>query len=163
MKHQIAEGLKRTAVICLLKCGDQLLLLKRKNEPNKGLYTPVGGKLDPFETPEAAAVREIREETGIVVDEVAYCGMLIETSPTKYNWTSFVYLSEIDYCEPPTCNEGELSWIAQDKLDTIETPETDLYIYHAILKHTKFNLFAEYNQDLKMISLYEALENKVLM
>ena len=162
MKYQIAEGLKKTAVICLLKCGDQLLLLKRKNEPNKGLYTPVGGKLDPFEAPEAAAVREIKEETGISVDEVSYCGILVETSPTKYNWTSFVYLSEIEYCEPPACNEGDLKWIAQDNLDAIKTPETDFYIYHAIFNNTNFNLFANYNQDLNIISLYDALENKVL-
>ena len=35
--------------MCILQQGDQFLLLKRGKEPNKGMYVPVGGKLEPFE------------------------------------------------------------------------------------------------------------------
>lgn len=107
----IPLGLKKTAVLCVLKHGDQLLLLKRLKEPNKDMYTPVGGKLDPFESPLDAAIRETREETGIEVDRFKYCGVLVETSPSAYNWTSFVYLAEIDWQPAPPCNEGDLKWI----------------------------------------------------
>ena len=79
---QIQEGLKRTAVLCVLRNGNDFLLLKRFKEPNKNMYTPVGGKLDPFETPKNAALRETREETGIIVPDMRFCGVVTETSPT---------------------------------------------------------------------------------
>ena len=44
------------------------MLLKRFKTPNKGLYTPVGGKLEPHESPLNAAIRETFEETGINVE-----------------------------------------------------------------------------------------------
>jgi len=71
----IPEGLKKTAVLCVLKHGENFLLLKRLKEPNKDSYTPVGGKLDPFESPIKAAIRETWEETGLTVtasNTVAY-------------------------------------------------------------------------------------------
>ena len=49
------EGLKKVAVICILKHQDKFLLLERLKEPNKDLFTPLGGKIDPFETPLDAA------------------------------------------------------------------------------------------------------------
>ena len=58
-------GLKRNAVLCLLTHRGDDLMLHRAREPNRGLWVPVGGKLDPFESPRAAAIRELREETGI--------------------------------------------------------------------------------------------------
>jgi 8-oxo-dGTP diphosphatase len=41
-------GLKRVATLCILRNKDKFLLLKRLKEPNKDMYVPVGGKLDPF-------------------------------------------------------------------------------------------------------------------
>jgi dATP pyrophosphohydrolase len=59
------EGHKKVAVFCILQCEDQFLLLERKKEPNQGKLVPVGGKLDPYETPLSAVIRETKEETGI--------------------------------------------------------------------------------------------------
>ena len=39
-------GLKRATVMVVLRSGDQFMLLKRAKEPNKGLYVPVGGKIE---------------------------------------------------------------------------------------------------------------------
>jgi 8-oxo-dGTP diphosphatase len=44
---------------------DRLLLIKRKNPPFKDKYALPGGFVDVGETVEAAALRELREETGI--------------------------------------------------------------------------------------------------
>ena len=44
---------------------DKILFCKRKKNPHKGLYHFVGGKLESEETSEAAAYRELQEETGI--------------------------------------------------------------------------------------------------
>jgi len=44
-----------------------ILLVKRGSEPNRGRWSVPGGALEAGETVEAAAVREVREETGLEV------------------------------------------------------------------------------------------------
>lgn len=157
--NQIPEGLKRAATLCILKNKDSFLLLKRLKEPNKDSFTPVGGKLDPFESPLKAAIRETFEETGIKVETMKYCGILTESSPTKYNWINFVYIAEIDFIEPPFCNEGTLMWIPFDELLNVPTPKTDWFIYKYVLDGKPFSLNAEYDENLNLLSMIEEIEN----
>lgn len=44
---------------------DRVLLIQRARAPYLGLWTLPGGRLEPGETPEEAAVREVREEVGL--------------------------------------------------------------------------------------------------
>lgn len=160
--HQIPKGLKKAATLCILRNKQHFLLLKRRKEPNKDLFTPVGGKLDPFESPLQCAIRETYEETGTKVDRMKYCGILTETSPTEYNWTGYVYVADIDYIEPRVCNEGTLMWISFDALLTVPTPVTDWYIYQYILDQKPFAFNAEYDEKLNLVSMSEEIENKII-
>ena len=156
------NGIKKAAVICVLKNNDRFLLLKRNKEPNKDNYTPVGGKIDPFENPFNAAKREIFEETGLKVEDLEYCGTLVETSPVEYNWICFVYRAEIDLISPPPCNEGKLEWIEFSDVLNVPTPKTDWFIYKYMLEGKKFNFSAEYDKDLEMLSMQDDLTNELL-
>lgn len=44
-----------------------VLLVKRRDEPSRGLWSPPGGSLEVGETAEQGAVREALEETGVTV------------------------------------------------------------------------------------------------
>ncbi len=161
--NQIPVGLKRAATLCVLRHQNEFLLLKRLKEPNKDQYTPVGGKIDPFENPLQAAIRETFEETGIQAESMKFCGFLTETSPTKYNWINYVYLAEIDYIELPVCNEGTLKWISFEDLLSVPTPKTDWYIYKYILENKPFAFNADYDKDLNLIRMNEEIENIQLL
>jgi 8-oxo-dGTP diphosphatase len=45
----------------------RLLLVRRGRAPSAGLWSVPGGRLEAGETPQEAAVREVREETGLEV------------------------------------------------------------------------------------------------
>lgn len=55
-----------TADCVVFDSSDRLLLVRRANEPFKGMHALPGGFVDAGETVEQAALRELREETGIV-------------------------------------------------------------------------------------------------
>jgi 8-oxo-dGTP diphosphatase len=51
-----------------------LLLIKRGNEPGRGLWSLPGGRIEPGESDAAAVAREVLEETGLVVTVGALAG-----------------------------------------------------------------------------------------
>ena len=52
-------------IVVFNKAKDAVLFCLRSNEPYKGRYNFVGGKIEPGETSVDAAYRELEEETGI--------------------------------------------------------------------------------------------------
>lgn len=152
------EGLKRAAVMIVLRCGDKLLLLKRNKAPNAGMYVPVGGKVEPYEDTYETALREVKEETGIQLESVKYCGSLVETSPVKYNWWCSIYLADIPYQPAPPCDEGVLEWIPYTNLETLHTPPTDWHIYQYITRQQPFAMRAIFDAELRMLELWEEIQ-----
>ena len=52
----------------------RVLLVRRANEPGRGLWSLPGGRIEPGEAEEAAVRREVYEETGLVVTVDALVG-----------------------------------------------------------------------------------------
>lgn len=67
--------------------GKKLLFCKRTKDPYNGLYNLVGGKIEKDENGFEAAYRELREETGIVSDQIKLNHMM---DFTYYNQNCYV-------------------------------------------------------------------------
>lgn len=62
----------KLAALAVVVRGDQVLLVKRRNEPDAGLWGFPGGHVDLGETAMQAAARELHEETGLLSRPVRY-------------------------------------------------------------------------------------------
>jgi 8-oxo-dGTP diphosphatase len=125
----------RVAVLCYLYDDrGRVLLLHRRQAPNIGMYSPVGGKLDLAhgEGPHQCALREIREETGISLDhaDLRLVGIVSERAyQGEAHWLIFlleavrpVREEELRWVE---FNEGTLEWIALEDVPNLPIPQTD--------------------------------------
>lgn len=72
--------------------GGRVLLVERGRPPGVGLWTVPGGKLEPAEALAAAVAREVREETGLVV-EVGPLVDVIEVVTPPYHYVILDYLA----------------------------------------------------------------------
>jgi 8-oxo-dGTP diphosphatase len=68
----------KVAVDVIVGKGDSILLIKRKNEPFSGMWALPGGFVEDKETVEQAAVREVKEETGIDIELEGLIGVYSE-------------------------------------------------------------------------------------
>lgn len=149
--------MKKIATMVVLRHEKSFLLLKRNKQPNAGMFVPVGGKLEPHESPRQAALRECFEETGIQLTEVKFCGVLAETSPVDYNWLCYIYLADIERVPPPPCDEGELAWIEFNEILSVPTPPTDWQIYRMILDEQHFVLDAIFDENLRLLEMSDEM------
>lgn len=157
-------GLKRAAVMIVLRSADEFLLLKRNKAPNAGLYAPIGGKIEPYERPIDTAIRETAEEAGVGLQksDLSYAGVLTETSPAGYNWLCFIFKANIERIAPPHCDEGTLEWIPLEQISTTPMPPTDLQIYQLLLQGQHFAIDALYDDELRLLEMREEVSGQLL-
>ena len=116
-------------VATLLYCfseRDEVLLLERAQEPNRGLWSPCGGKLkmDTGESPYACACREAREETGLTLcpEDLHLAGLVSEHGfQGRSHWLMFLFevKPRLKFLPPPHA-EGRFQFFARAALEWIE-------------------------------------------
>ena len=94
--------------------GDRVLLARRAIDPGIGLWDLPGGFCEPDETPDEAAVRELREEAGVEIVVTGFLGHVVDTYGTDGDRTlNAVYLARITEGTPvPADDVAELAWFA---------------------------------------------------
>lgn len=109
-----------TCVLCAVRRGGQLLLLRRNAAPYAGLWGLVGGKVEFGEQIGAAAERETGEETGLAARFVRIAGVVNETLTSDGRVTDHftLYVCELHSAEgdPQESPEGALSWFTEAEL-----------------------------------------------
>ncbi|SRR6266704_1452550 len=77
----------RTSAAVLLRNDEHVLLVQRNKEPRIGQWVLPGGKLEKFERFQQAAVREVKEETGLsvtVLPQPFYVGQVITPATQEH-------------------------------------------------------------------------------
>jgi ADP-ribose pyrophosphatase YjhB (NUDIX family) len=68
----------KVAAISVVERGEEILLIRRGNQPGYGLWSMPGGYVDRGEVVERAAIREVMEETGLEVEIEQLIGLFSE-------------------------------------------------------------------------------------
>lgn len=109
--------MKKVTTLCTILKDSQILLGMKKRGFGEGWWNGFGGKLQPGETIEAAAVRECQEEAGITPTSISPCATLhfyFEDSPEQLE--VHVFLVEAFDGQPQESEEMRPVWFSLDKI-----------------------------------------------
>lgn len=114
-------------VITYIICGDNVLLIYKKKGHGKGFYNGPGGKVAEGETPLEAAIRETKEETGVVPENLKLCGFIRFYDVLDDDWEVYVYRSHSFIGKISESDEAKPQWFKKDKLPYALMWEDDKY------------------------------------
>ncbi|MCB0203293.1 MAG: 8-oxo-dGTP diphosphatase [Anaerolineae bacterium] len=146
---------RKVATLVYAARDGRVLMMHRRKQPNLGQWTAPGGKVEIDESPAECAVRELREETGLkAADRPELRIIVTETSPLPdWQWLMFVYRVAEFTGDLTGCDEGDLAWIDEDQVLSLDIPQADAIFYpHVVADETApIAMKFEYDSDLKLV------------
>ena len=97
---------------------NRLLLVQRAIEPFKGYWDIPGGFLEAGEHPATGAVREVREETGLLIEPTELLGIFMDVyGPAREPTLNICYIAKPVGGQPQTGSDAaKMHWFSIDAL-----------------------------------------------
>ena len=106
----------RKAVRCYLIKDNEVVVIKyKKGNKKEGYYDIPGGKIEEGESPKQTAIREMKEETGIEIQNLKYKGIMTIEYPDRM-FILDTFISKEYEGEPQEFEENTSEWIDIDEL-----------------------------------------------
>lgn len=106
--------------LCFLVKDNEVLMLFRKKNPNRGKWNGVGGKIELAESPEEGCRREVLEETGLLVRSMLFKGMIaLNGAECIHVFISDDFAGELIQSDEGTLEWKRLDWILESA-DVVE-------------------------------------------
>jgi 8-oxo-dGTP diphosphatase len=110
--------------LCLIRrqtaTGPEVLLGLKKSGFGTGKWVGLGGHIEEGEKPEAAAVREVSEESGLVIpaDSLQHVASIEFRFPARPSWdqTAEVFMTSVFQGEPEESDEVAPRWFGEREL-----------------------------------------------
>ncbi|MBR5985122.1 MAG: 8-oxo-dGTP diphosphatase, partial [Clostridia bacterium] len=117
----------KSSLIYVENAGRYLMLhrVSKLNDPNRDKWIGVGGKLEPGETPEACARREMTEETGLTPLKMDYRGVVMFLSDKWPDEEMHLFTCSEFEGKLIHCDEGELEWVNKSDVPLLPIWEGD--------------------------------------
>ncbi len=152
----------KDATLCyIFDRGKVLLQKKAPGKFGEGKWNAPGGKLKFAEPPHKAAVREVREETGLEVAGLKQAGALNFMEEGGKWFTVHVFVAEGFSGEPVNRGEGELQWFPVNVLPYDDMWEDDRKWMPLLLDGKRFAGHFVFSKGFKSILESEVKELEV--
>lgn len=139
------------STICYIEKNGKYLMLhrtKKKNDINKDKWIGVGGKFEDKESPEECIIREVKEETGLILNSLSLKCIVTYVSSNWETEYMYVFTSNDFSGNLIECNEGDLEWIDKEKIFDLNLWEGDKIFLEKIKTFNNFfTIKFEYNGD----------------
>lgn len=131
----------KNTTLCYIEKDEAYLMLhrvKKVNDENHDKWIGVGGKFEVGESPEDCLLREVKEETGLILTDYKYRGLVTFVSDewgTEYMhlFTATGFVGEIKECD-----EGELVWVPKSEIENLNIWEGDKIFFRLLVNSDKF-------------------------
>jgi 8-oxo-dGTP diphosphatase len=139
----------KLATLLYVQKDDKTLMLyrnKKENDYHKGKWNGLGGKFEQGESPEECALRELKEESGLIAKRLVLKGHI--TFPLFDgidDWYVFVFTIPEFEGELSSSDEGELEWIPNKELKKLNLWEGDKYFIDWLFQNRVFSAKFNYN------------------
>ena len=127
------------ATLMFVVDGDNVLLIRKKRGLGAGKINAPGGKLDPGETIEQCATRELKEEVGLTVTHPTWCGENLFQFMDGYSMHVHVFISHTYTGTPIETDEAIPIWFNKTQLPYHEMWEDDDLWIPKMMKGTPFS------------------------
>ena len=119
--------MKMTTLCYIEQAGKYLMLhrVKKHHDINAGKWIGVGGHVENSETPEECLLREVKEETGLVLTAYRLRGLVTFLSDACEPELMGVFTADAFDGEMIECDEGELAWVDKSEVLALPTWEGD--------------------------------------
>lgn len=142
---------KISVLVFIRDTAGKFLMIQRKKAPNKGCWSPVGGKLEMSlgESPFECAIREAREETGIelTTHDLHLFGMVSERGyEGSGHWLMFLFDARKPLeALPPEIDEGKFAFFSREEIESAAIPPSDrVLVWPVFDKHAAAGTFLAY-------------------
>lgn len=120
----IAERPRAIGIAVVIHAGRVLVGIRGPDGPLPGLAEFPGGKCEPGETPEACAIRECAEESGLAVAVEERLGDVVWEYPHGRVHLHFVLCRPLQAADVQPQHHG-FRWLLPDQLAAVEFPEAN--------------------------------------
>lgn len=147
----------REVVLCFPVRNHEVLLGHKKTGFGKGNLVGLGGGIEPGETPEQAALRELQEESGLQGDpeSLTPMGQVTFLFPTRENWDMRVqlYVLKAWKGEPMETAEIQPGWFHLDRIPFNRMWDDSKHWLPRVLLGEKLDVLAIYQDDLTKVHI----------
>lgn len=127
--------------------GDEVLLIRKKRGLGAGKINGPGGKIDPGETPEQCAVREVEEELGVRAAEVSDAGLLRFQFVDGLALLCYVFRADAFAGTAVETDEAIPLWTRLDAIPFDEMWADDRLWFHHLIARQRFTGNFEFDGD----------------